>query len=161
MHTLCSTETVTSDTASFFSGAFVKWRSLKKKKRLRVEKRKSVKLKPKLQNDIKAFFHHCKSVFLLFYCCINEGTMDEVLASLQRGQIRLRKAPSPSTASPKMDPRSNLMSAIRQGVTLKKVKCYKNREQAWTSVFTDCCMGIISTDEKTRNDNTEMPNWII
>lgn len=47
--------------------------------------------------------------------------MDEVLASLQRGQIQLRKVTPPSTAPPAADMRSNLMSAIRQGVTLKKV----------------------------------------
>lgn len=51
----------------------------------------------------------------------NIGTMDEVLASLQRGQIRLRKVPAARTATPTEDPRSSLMSAIRQGVTLKKV----------------------------------------
>ncbi|XP_054588324.2 WASP homolog-associated protein with actin, membranes and microtubules isoform X1 [Nothobranchius furzeri] len=48
----------------------------------------------------------------------NIGTMDEILASLQRGQIKLRKVPAVKSAE---DPRSNLMSAIRQGVTLKKV----------------------------------------
>ncbi|XP_057691604.1 WASP homolog-associated protein with actin, membranes and microtubules [Corythoichthys intestinalis] len=49
----------------------------------------------------------------------NIGTMDEVLASLQR----LRKASVPGTPPPPPagDPRSNLMLAIRQGVTLKKV----------------------------------------
>lgn len=51
----------------------------------------------------------------------NIGTMDEVLASLQRGQIQLRKVPAPRTATLAEDPRSSLMSAIRQGVTLKKV----------------------------------------
>ncbi|KAG7483018.1 WASP-like-associated protein with actin, membranes and microtubules [Solea senegalensis] len=51
----------------------------------------------------------------------NTGTMDEVLASLQRGQIQLRKVPTHWTASPAEDPRSSLMSAIRQGVMLKKV----------------------------------------
>lgn len=50
----------------------------------------------------------------------NLGTMDEVLASLQRGQIRLRKVPAGGTA-PAEDARSGLMSAIRLGVTLKKV----------------------------------------
>lgn len=48
--------------------------------------------------------------------------MDEVLASLQRGRIQLRKVPAPKTASSVVDPRGNLMSAIRQGVTLKKVR---------------------------------------
>lgn len=47
--------------------------------------------------------------------------MDEVLASLQRGQIKLRKATTARTATPAEDARSSLMSAIRQGVTLKKV----------------------------------------
>ncbi|KAM4593743.1 WASP homolog-associated protein with actin, membranes and microtubules [Odontesthes bonariensis] len=51
----------------------------------------------------------------------NIGTMDEVLASLQRGQIKLRKVPSVRTAAPAEDTRGSLMSAIRQGVTLKKV----------------------------------------
>ncbi|XP_077374761.1 WASP homolog-associated protein with actin, membranes and microtubules [Festucalex cinctus] len=51
----------------------------------------------------------------------NIGTMDEVLASLQRGQIRLRKAHGPRTLPVSEDPRSSLMSAIRQGVTLRKV----------------------------------------
>lgn len=50
--------------------------------------------------------------------------MDEVLASLQRGQIKLRKVPAASTPSPTGDARSSLMSAIRQGVTLKKVRCW-------------------------------------
>ncbi|XP_077419707.1 WASP homolog-associated protein with actin, membranes and microtubules [Vanacampus margaritifer] len=51
----------------------------------------------------------------------NIGTMDEVLASLQRGHIRLRKAHGPGTLPASEDPRSSLMTAIRQGVTLKKV----------------------------------------
>ncbi|XP_047218959.1 WASP homolog-associated protein with actin, membranes and microtubules isoform X2 [Girardinichthys multiradiatus] len=50
----------------------------------------------------------------------NIGTMDEVLASLTRGQIKLRKVPAARTSSGE-DARSSLMSAIRQGVTLKKV----------------------------------------
>lgn len=47
--------------------------------------------------------------------------MDEVLASLQRGQSRLRKVPAPKTAPLAGDLRSSLMTAIRQGVTLKKM----------------------------------------
>ncbi|KAK2920005.1 WASP homolog-associated protein with actin, membranes and microtubules isoform X1 [Channa argus] len=50
----------------------------------------------------------------------NIGTMDEVLASLQRGQIQLRKV-NQRMATLAEDPRSNLMSAIRQGVTLRKM----------------------------------------
>ncbi|XP_061890342.1 WASP homolog-associated protein with actin, membranes and microtubules isoform X2 [Entelurus aequoreus] len=49
----------------------------------------------------------------------NIGSMDEVLASLQRGQIQLRKTKT-SMKSP-ADPRTSLMSSIRQGVTLKKM----------------------------------------
>lgn len=71
-------------------------------------------------------YHYCESVFL--YCCITLGSMDEVLASLQRGQIQLRKVPASKTAPPTKDPRSTLMSAIRQGVTLKKVRCSTRTE---------------------------------
>lgn len=53
--------------------------------------------------------------------------MDEVLASLQRGQIQLRKVLDLRTG-PTEDPRSSLMSAIRQGVTLKKVRCSTRTE---------------------------------
>lgn len=50
-----------------------------------------------------------------------------MLASLQRGQIQLRKvSAAPRTQSPAADLRSDLMSAIRQGVALRKV-----REAAW------------------------------
>ncbi|XP_043962019.1 WASP homolog-associated protein with actin, membranes and microtubules [Gambusia affinis] len=50
----------------------------------------------------------------------NIGTMDEVLASLQRGQIKLRKVPD-ATNNSGLDARSSLMSAIREGIKLKKV----------------------------------------
>ncbi|XP_068455577.1 WASP homolog-associated protein with actin, membranes and microtubules [Clinocottus analis] len=49
----------------------------------------------------------------------NLGTMDEVLASLQRGKIQLRKAGAPTEAA--AGSRSGLLLAIRQGVTLKKM----------------------------------------
>ncbi|KAL6479606.1 hypothetical protein MHYP_G00130390 [Metynnis hypsauchen] len=49
------------------------------------------------------------------------GSMDAVLASLQRGQVRLRKVtPNAPTVSTESNFRDNLLSAIRQGVTLKK-----------------------------------------
>ncbi|XP_016111650.1 WASP homolog-associated protein with actin, membranes and microtubules [Sinocyclocheilus grahami] len=44
--------------------------------------------------------------------------MDELLASLQRGQTQLRKVTVSAVSS---DVRNSLLSAIRQGVTLKKV----------------------------------------
>jgi len=45
--------------------------------------------------------------------------MDEVLASLQRGHIQLRKVPR--APAPGTDLMTGLMTAIRHGVTLKKV----------------------------------------
>lgn len=44
--------------------------------------------------------------------------MDELLASLQRGQKHLRKVTNHTEHA---DVRDSIMSAIRQGVTLKKV----------------------------------------
>lgn len=48
--------------------------------------------------------------------------MDDVLASLQRGRVHLRKVtPNPQGGSNETGNfRDNLLSAIRQGVTLKK-----------------------------------------
>ena len=60
--------------------------------------------------------------------------MDEVLASLQRGQIQLRKVSHPRMAPPAADPRSDLMSAIRQGVTLKKVRFATNQNRTFADV---------------------------
>ncbi|XP_042631786.1 WASP homolog-associated protein with actin, membranes and microtubules-like [Cyprinus carpio] len=48
----------------------------------------------------------------------NSGSMDELLASLQRGQKQLRKV---TVSAESGDARNSLLSAIRQGVTLKKV----------------------------------------
>lgn len=48
----------------------------------------------------------------------NSGSMDELLASLQRGQKQLRKV---TVSAESGDVRNSLMSAIRQGVALKKV----------------------------------------
>ncbi|XP_016141233.1 WASP homolog-associated protein with actin, membranes and microtubules isoform X1 [Sinocyclocheilus grahami] len=48
----------------------------------------------------------------------NSGSMDELLASLQRGQTQLRKV---TVSAESGDVRNSLLSAIRQGVTLKKV----------------------------------------
>ncbi|XP_053355902.1 WASP homolog-associated protein with actin, membranes and microtubules isoform X1 [Clarias gariepinus] len=53
---------------------------------------------------------------------LQAGSMDEVLASLQRGRVHLRKVtPNPPGAPTETgNIRDNLLSAIRQGVTLKK-----------------------------------------
>ncbi|XP_043120412.1 WASP homolog-associated protein with actin, membranes and microtubules [Puntigrus tetrazona] len=48
----------------------------------------------------------------------HSGSMDELLASLQRGQKQLRKV---TVSEETGDVRNSLLSAIRQGVTLKKV----------------------------------------
>lgn len=51
--------------------------------------------------------------------------MDEVLASLQRGQIQLRKVPPPCArpaGNSSESARDSILSAIRQGVKLKKVE---------------------------------------
>ncbi|XP_009884423.1 PREDICTED: WASP homolog-associated protein with actin, membranes and microtubules [Charadrius vociferus] len=46
------------------------------------------------------------------------GSMDEVLASLKRGEVHLRKVEQPN---PYASVKDNLLSAIRQGVKLRKV----------------------------------------
>ncbi|KFM05665.1 WASP homolog-associated protein with actin, membranes and microtubules, partial [Aptenodytes forsteri] len=46
------------------------------------------------------------------------GSMDEVLASLKRGEVHLRKAEQPN---PYASVKDNILSAIRQGVKLRKV----------------------------------------
>ncbi|XP_042732078.1 WASP homolog-associated protein with actin, membranes and microtubules [Lagopus leucura] len=46
------------------------------------------------------------------------GTMDEVLASLKRGEVHLRKVEQPN---PYASVKDNILSAIRQGVKLRKV----------------------------------------
>lgn len=66
--------------------------------------------------------------------CVATGTMDEVLASLQRGQIQLRKVSHPRMASPAADHRSDLMSAIRKGVTLKKVRSCTKQNKTFADV---------------------------
>ncbi|KAK1158117.1 hypothetical protein AOXY_G24359 [Acipenser oxyrinchus oxyrinchus] len=54
----------------------------------------------------------------------NIGSMDEVLASLKRGQILLRKVEQPDQAATNRpaDIRDSILSAIRNGVALKKIK---------------------------------------
>ncbi|MGH0126395.1 UNVERIFIED_CONTAM: hypothetical protein FKN15_041455 [Acipenser sinensis] len=53
-----------------------------------------------------------------------KGSMDEVLASLKRGQILLRKVEQPDQAATNRpaDIRDSILSAIRNGVALKKIK---------------------------------------
>ena len=59
--------------------------------------------------------------------------MDEVLASLQRGQVRLRRVQPPALLAPGAAPSApdamtSIMCAIRQGVTLKKVGPSQSRD---------------------------------
>lgn len=70
--------------------------------------------------------------------------MDEVLASLQRGQIQLRKVPAPGTAPSAGDLRSNLMTAIRQGVTLKKVRASRSMGELFLRVSCGQSLGLQS-----------------
>lgn len=71
--------------------------------------------------------------FVFFFASgITAGTMDEVLASLQRGQIKLRKVPD-ATNNSGLDARSSLMSAIREGVKLKKVRCLHSHQWYFTA----------------------------
>uniref|UniRef100_A0A672SB67 WASP homolog associated with actin, golgi membranes and microtubules n=1 Tax=Sinocyclocheilus grahami TaxID=75366 RepID=A0A672SB67_SINGR len=61
----------------------------------------------------------CESFTRLSECHVcDAGSMDELLASLQRGQTQLRKV---TVSAESGDVRNSLLSAIRQGVTLKKV----------------------------------------
>ncbi|KFO87391.1 WASP homolog-associated protein with actin, membranes and microtubules, partial [Buceros rhinoceros silvestris] len=65
------------------------------------------------------------------------GSMDEVLASLKRGEVRLRKVEQPN---PYASAKDNILSAIRQGVKLRKV----NRD-------TKKCVSEGSTNELERS----------
>ncbi|XP_068597961.1 WASP homolog-associated protein with actin, membranes and microtubules [Brachionichthys hirsutus] len=100
----------------------------------------------------------------------NIGTMDEVLASLQRGQIQLKKVPPPRSVPAVVDLRSNLMLAIRQGVTLRKVvpaqpdvpsngdneleRSIKAAMMRMKKVSADS-----DSDEEARGDDTESTDW--
>ncbi|XP_067411845.1 WASP homolog-associated protein with actin, membranes and microtubules [Emydura macquarii macquarii] len=56
------------------------------------------------------------------------GSMDEVLASLKRGQVLLRKVEQPSLSSSNASINDSILSAIRQGVKLRKVNQDPKRE---------------------------------
>nr|XP_005307302.4 LOW QUALITY PROTEIN: WASP homolog-associated protein with actin, membranes and microtubules [Chrysemys picta bellii] len=49
------------------------------------------------------------------------GSMDEVLASLRRGEVLLRKVEQPSLSPSNASVKDSILSAIRQGVKLRKV----------------------------------------
>uniref|UniRef100_A0A674A3I6 WASP homolog associated with actin, golgi membranes and microtubules n=1 Tax=Salmo trutta TaxID=8032 RepID=A0A674A3I6_SALTR len=104
----------------------------------------------------------------------NLGSMDEVLASLQRGQVRLRRVqplPSPGLAPSGGDLRDNIMSAIRLGVKLRKVvpavplpqdsrdtdlqKSIKAAMQRMKKVSSDSD----DEDEERGEDNTPSAEW--
>ncbi|XP_044059798.1 WASP homolog-associated protein with actin, membranes and microtubules [Siniperca chuatsi] len=98
----------------------------------------------------------------------NIGTMDEVLASLQRGQIQLRKVPAPRTAPPAGDPRSSLMSAIRQGVILKKMVAGRAEvpnsgdnelERSIKAAMMRMKKVAADSDEEDRDDETQSTDW--
>ncbi|XP_071256664.1 WASP homolog-associated protein with actin, membranes and microtubules isoform X2 [Salvelinus alpinus] len=104
----------------------------------------------------------------------NLGSMDEVLASLQRGQVRLRRVqppPGPGLAPSGGDLRDNIMSAIRLGVKLRKVvpavplpqdsrdtdlqKSIKAAMQRMKKVSSDSD----DEDEERGEDNTPSAEW--
>lgn len=59
------------------------------------------------------------SLFLLLTVDLSvAGSMDEVLASLKRSEVHLRKVEQPN---PYTSVKDNILSAIRQGVKLRKV----------------------------------------
>ncbi|GCB81594.1 hypothetical protein scyTo_0023300, partial [Scyliorhinus torazame] len=51
------------------------------------------------------------------------GTMDDVLASLKRGEILLKKVEraKPQSVGRSDDPRENMLATIRKGIQLRKV----------------------------------------
>ncbi|XP_045061659.1 WASP homolog-associated protein with actin, membranes and microtubules [Coregonus clupeaformis] len=104
----------------------------------------------------------------------NIGSMDEVLASLQRGQVRLHRVqppPGPGLAPSGGDLRDNIMSAIRLGVKLRKVvpavplpqdsrdtdlqKSIKAAMQRMKRVSSDSD----DEDEQRGEDNTPSTEW--
>ncbi|XP_032415735.1 WASP homolog-associated protein with actin, membranes and microtubules [Xiphophorus hellerii] len=97
----------------------------------------------------------------------NIGTMDEVLASLQRGQIKLRKVPD-ATNNSGLDARSSLMSAIREGVKLKKV--VPTREEVPSGADNELERSIkaammrmkkvaADSDDEDRGDDSQSADW--
>ncbi|XP_054445121.1 WASP homolog-associated protein with actin, membranes and microtubules [Pteronotus mesoamericanus] len=54
--------------------------------------------------------------------CPASGSMDEVLASLRHRRAPVPKAEAPAMAPPRSSVNENILAAIRQGVTLKKVR---------------------------------------
>ncbi|KAM3877408.1 LOW QUALITY PROTEIN: WASP homolog-associated protein with actin, membranes and microtubules [Diretmus argenteus] len=98
----------------------------------------------------------------------NIGTMDEVLASLQRGQIQLRKVPGPPAPGTAGDPRGSLMSAIRQGVTLKKMVAVRAHvqdsrdnelERSIKAAMQRMKKVSADSDDEDREDETQSTEW--
>uniref|UniRef100_A0AAY4DBU9 WH2 domain-containing protein n=1 Tax=Denticeps clupeoides TaxID=299321 RepID=A0AAY4DBU9_9TELE len=81
---------------------------------------KPLSAKEAAKNSLNQNIGNSHSLVTSKYC-----SMDEVLASLQRGQIQLRKVQLPAPKPPSRDSvnvRESILSAIRQGVKLKKVQ---------------------------------------
>ncbi|XP_061103076.1 WASP homolog-associated protein with actin, membranes and microtubules [Conger conger] len=88
----------------------------------------------------------------------NIGSMDEVLASLQRGAVQLRKVAPPPAQGPGVAPgdlRDSIMSAIRRGVTLRKVQPPAERPESGASDLERSIKAAMQRMKKVSSDSDE------
>lgn len=78
--------------------------------------------------------------------------MDELLASLQRGQKQLRKV---TVSAESGDARNSLLSAIRQGVTLKKVPPSSGQTHSTDSELERSIKAAMMRMKKVSNDSDD------
>eukprot|EP00076_Gallus_gallus_P044175 XP_025009713.1 WASP homolog-associated protein with actin, membranes and microtubules isoform X1 [Gallus gallus] len=85
------------------------------------------------------------------------GTMDEVLASLKRGEVHLRKVEQPN---PYASVKDNILSAIRQGVKLRKVNrdTEKDVSKESTNELERSIKAVIQRIKKVSADSEEEEN---
>lgn len=85
------------------------------------------------------------------------GSMDEVLASLKRGEVHLRKVEQPN---PYASVKDNLLSAIRQGVKLRKVNrdTEKDVSKGSTNELERSIKAVIQRIKKVSADSEEENN---
>ncbi|KTF88092.1 hypothetical protein cypCar_00021472 [Cyprinus carpio] len=82
----------------------------------------------------------------------NSGSMDELLASLQRGQKQLRKV---TVSAESGDVRNSMLSAIRQGVTLKKVPPSSGQTHSTDSELERSIKAAMMRMKKVSNDSDD------
>ncbi|NXK50655.1 WHAMM protein, partial [Chauna torquata] len=85
------------------------------------------------------------------------GTMDEVLASLKRGEVHLRKVEQPN---PYTSVKDSILSAIRQGVKLRKVNrdTEKDVSKGSTNELERSIKAVIQRIKKVSADSEEEEN---